>query len=89
MSMQEFVVGPDERMCLAMLRGKHRELGFNGPCVVKFAPCHFLAVLGLPGFVRIHQYIDTKPEDPLEVGAVELFQLISTRPLDYAADGIW
>ena len=44
MSMQEFVVGPDERMCLAMLRGKHRELGFNGPCVVKFAPCHFLAV---------------------------------------------
>ena len=89
MSMQEFVVGPDERMCLAMLRGKHRELGFKGQCVVKFDPCHFVVVLDLPNLVRIHEYRHMTPEDPLEVGGVEVFRFVPTRPIDYAAEGIW
>jgi hypothetical protein len=84
MSTQEFVIGPDEHMCLAVLRRKHRELGFSGRCKVKFDPCHFTEVLDLPGFVSIHQYRYTMPEDQREIGLVEVFRLVPIGPVDYA-----
>ena len=87
--MQELSIGPNDRMCLSVLRHKHRDLGYKGQCIVRFDPCHFLTVLDLPGLVRIHQYRYMTPEDPLEVGGVEIFRMVPSSPIDYAAVGVW
>ena len=89
MSIQEFSIEQHNRMCLLALRHKHCELGYKGQCIVRFDPCHFLTVLDLPGFVRIHQYRYMTPLDPLEVGGVEVFRMVPSSPIDYAAVGVW
>lgn len=86
---QEFTVAASEDVTLSLLRIRHLACGFSGRCIVRFAPELYLSILALPGFRHVDDYRFTKPVDENEIGAVEVFHLVPSSPVNYVAMHIY